>query len=271
MYKITRTIVLGYGIACCAAAALADGVDKMYDYREGYIDELEIIGDIVFPGEGPYALFEMADMQMRFYVPPDAAYVQIDPSNPIISQQRPFEGGWVSTAAPGNERWADCPGAPVFDHEGQRRRVYGDLVWTYLGLEDGDLFFKLQIGHCDGPVEDWAYNDPSKNMPTLTEATEICGNEDDLVLRALGCSDIISNPGATPQDLSWAYWSRAYVRCSDAPMPDIISDLMSAVRLDTLEWQEYYQRVSGYRGPLDGQVNYQLHGAVERYANRKCR
>lgn len=253
------------------STAFADGVDKMYDYREGYIDEIEIVGDATFPNGETFAVFEMFDMQMRFYVPQDAVYVMMTADNPVISQQIPFEGGWVSTAAPGQERWSNCPGAPISDHNGQMRGVYGDLVWTNTRLENNDLYFSLQIGHCDDPVEDWAFNNPSKNASPIEEAKEICGNESDLYLRALGCSDIIANPDATPQDVSWAHWSRAYVRCGDAPQSDIVADLMSAVRLDPLEWQDYYQRVSGYRGPMDGQMNYQLHGAVTRFAGKGCR
>lgn len=267
--KSCATILMTSGLF--ASTALADGVDKMYDYRGGYIDELSIIGDVTFPDGETYALFEMAEMDMLFYIPQDAAYVMIDATNPIIANQQPFEGGWISTAAPGDDRWGACPGEPVYDHNDQPRYTYGDVIWTYTGLDNYDLYFSLQLGHCEQNPEEWAYNDPSKELPPVDEAMETCGNERDNVLRALGCSNVISNPTASTADVSWALWSRAYVRCGDAPVEDIISDLMAAVRMDPVEWKEYYQRVSGYEGPMDTSIDYNLYGAVSRFANGGCR
>lgn len=270
MKRILKPLTAGAMALAIAGPALADGVYKMYDYREGYVDELEIIGDVVLDGE-TFALFEMKNMQMQFYVPQDAAYVMVEASNPIIANNQVFEGGWTSTAPPGEERWAPCSGDAVTDHNSQDRAVWGEMTWTYTALDNYDLHFKLGLGHCDGEIEDWAWNDPSRELPSEEEAMEICGNERDNELRALGCSDVISNPTASASNVSWAHWSRAYVRCSSAPVEDLIADFMAAARTDTLQWQEYWQRVSGYEGPMDGQVNYQLYGAASRWANQRCR
>ena len=259
--------------AFAATAAIADGVYKMYDYREGYIDEFEIVGDVTGPDGNQYAMFEMRDMKMVFYIPPEAAYVTISHDNPIIANNIPYSGYWVSTAAPGEAQWDSCNNGSVPDHNGVPRPLWGDLVHVYteLSADTYDLYFKLQIGSCGAIPEDWAFNDPSRELPSLDVAMETCGNEHDTTLRALGCSDVISNPLAPVADVSWALWSRAYVRCGDVPVSDTIADLTEAVRIHPSDWHDYYKRVSGYDGPMDGTLNYQLYGAISRWANKGCR
>ena len=254
--------------------ARADGIDKMYDYRENFIDEFEIIGDVYSLDGQQWAMFEMKAMQMRFYLPPQGVYVQIDENNPIIRNRTPFRGYWTTTAPRGQERWGACPDSPQADHDGRARWEYGDAVITNNYLENGDLYFSLEIGHCDDPVEAWAFNNPALDQPilnTVAQSMEICGNERDLVERALGCSDVIAHPEAPLADVAWAHWSRAYVRCSTAPKRDIVADLMAAVRIDPLDWQKYYRRIGEYHGPLNGQISNELYAAAEAFADRQCR
>ena len=259
---------------CAASLVHADGINKMYDYRENVIDDFEIIGDVYSLDGRQWAMFEMKTMKMRFYLPPEGVYVTIDPNNPIIRNRTPFRGYWTSTAPRGQESWGACPDAPQADHEGRARWGYGEAVITNNYIENGDLYFTLDIGHCDGPVESWAFNDPSRDQPSLNSVAhsmDVCGNESDLVERALGCSDVIAHPEAPLADVAWAHWSRAYVRCRTAPKRDIVADLMAAVRIDPLDWQKYYRRIGEYHGPLDGRISHELYAAAEAFADRQCR
>ena len=65
---------------CAASLVHADGINKMYDYRENVIDDFEIIGDVYSLDGRQWAMFEMKAMQMRFYLPPEGVYVTIDPT-----------------------------------------------------------------------------------------------------------------------------------------------------------------------------------------------
>jgi len=113
--------------------------------------------------------------------------------------------------------------------------------------------------------------DTKESLPSMSASQETCGNNADLNQRSQGCSDLISNPLASTTDVTWALWSRAYVRCGNAPDNDVISDLMMAARLDTKEWQEYFRGAGGYTGAIDGQMNVELYKAVSRYVKAGCR
>ena len=268
--KLTlSTLVLALATSMMAQA---DGVYKMYDYRGEYIDELEIVKDVVGTDGYEYAMHVMANMQMTFYIPPEVTYVEVSATNPIIANGTPYQGYWVSTAPQNEERWADCARGPIRDHEGVQRYVYGDLEYFYTGLDDDGLWFDLQIGHCGDEIREWAFHNSlaiEEIRPTLSELMDACGNDPDVELRALACSEVIASPEAQPLDVSHALWTRAYVRCDRAPFEDVVSDLMAAARLDTAEWQQYYYNTSGYTGPIDGRVNDQLLAAIEDWV-RSC-
>jgi|GEM_PF-3317100 len=92
----------------------------------------------------------------------------------------------------------------------------------------------------------------AQDMRSVDAAMEDCGNNSDAVARVLGCSEVIANPAATAQDLSGAYWHRAYVRCrmGMAPTAEIIGDLMAGARADPQEWKQRYE--VSYDGPDAG-------------------
>ncbi|MEL7116101.1 MAG: hypothetical protein AAGP08_10990 [Pseudomonadota bacterium] len=268
-----RPAFCAVGLTFIGLSAAADGVDKMYNYLGEYVDEFEIMGDVYVPDEGEYAHFEMDHINARIYIPKDAAYVSIDANNPIIRDSVAFEGGWVSTASPDEEGYRPCADGPVYDHEYVARDVWGEIEYRYLYLDGAyDLYFQMRRSVCGGPMEDWVWNDPTRELPSEDVAMNTCGNESDLYLRAEGCTNVISNPSASLSNVSWAHWSRGYVLCGEVPVEQTIADFMASMRADpTVKWQEYWQRVSGYAGPMDGQLNYQLYGAMSRWANQGCR
>lgn len=104
---------------------------------------------------------------------------------------------------------------------------------------------------------------------SIEAASEDCGNNDDVVARALACSEIISNPLADTRDLTYALWQRAYVRCGAAPKQDIIADLMMSARLDPAAWQEQYSYV--YTGPMDGVLNAEMYEVARNWVEGDCR
>ncbi len=207
--------------------------------------------------------------------------------NPIIQQQTPFYGYWIGYDPDPSGKWAPCDLDTYPDHTGRQHRLYGDLVWTNLSLSnDYDLEFAIDIGHCGGPVVLWVtnqtyqYNAPPPPPPPsgpmfdpwdFNTVVDICGNDPNSTARALGCTRVIGHPEATLEDVTWAYWSRAYVRCGSTPEPEIVADLMSAVWLDPYTWQEYFRGAGGYRGPIDGQITYELVEAVNTYVAGGCR
>jgi len=279
-FKVSMAAAL---LACgIVSPAAADGVYKMYNSDGTYIDEIEIIEDVTSASGEEFAVFEMADMHMRFYIDPDAAYVTMVEDNPVFTEQRPFYGYWVSTASPDVGEWPICGGARNIE-TGEQFRVFGELVWRNYGIAPNGygIAFSVDLGTCNDAPGPWAYSATALDFlglggnggerQSVQALTEICGNENDLDRRARGCTDIISHPEATDADLGWAYWSRAYVRCGRADDQDIMADLMSMVALDVVDSQEYFQRAGGYTGPIDGQVNNALYGAVERYVSGGCR
>lgn len=135
-----------------SGAAFADGQDKMYDLQGGYLGLLEIIGDVEDTRGVPYALLEMDDHGLMFYVDREAVYVTLTTDNPIITEQRSFDGFWVSNGTPDEALREDCPADFMRDHLGKEHKLYGNLSWTNTALEDGNLIFRVDLGFCDGPV-----------------------------------------------------------------------------------------------------------------------
>jgi hypothetical protein len=280
------------------SAAHADGMDNMFDAQGTYIDTLEIIDDVYWSfWGGDVARFQMAAMDMTFYIPQDAAYITIDASNPIIAGKIPHYGVWVSTAGPGRERWPDCPGAPLLDHQGVPRPVWGDVTYTWTALEGYDLYFNLKLGFCGGEVSDWAFNDPKRNdgrpvidatpdpapdpglvpvpQPPANDADvsadiDLCRSAPDLDQRTEACGRVAVHPKASEKDASWAYWTRAVTQCSTAPLSQVREDLYAAITIDPSGSQEYYRDIGEYNGPMDGQTNEQLYDAADRYSSNGC-
>jgi hypothetical protein len=265
--------------------ALADGVDPLYDQNGNYIGDVEIVGDVFNQSGVEFARLDIPSMRMTLYVDPEAVYVTLTQDNPIIQQQTPFYGYWIGWDPDPSGLWSACDYDTYPDHTGRQYRLYGDLVWTNLSLSNNwDLEFAIDIGHCGGPVVPWVTNQqyqynappPPPNNPAsydpwdLNVLRDICGNDPDLTARAMGCTRIIAHPESSIDDVTSGYWTRAYVRCGSVPDPEIIADLMSAVWLDPYTWQEYFRDVSGYRGPIDGQISYELVQSVNRYVVGGC-
>ena len=289
-----RNSALGLSVAfsLLASPSYADGQDNMFDYQGTYIDTFEIIDDVYWSfWGGEVARFQMAAMNMTFYIPQDVAYITIEASNPIIAEQIPYYGVWVSTAAPGQQRWADCPGEPMIDHLGVPRKVWGDVAYTWTALEGYDLYFNLKLGFCGGEVSDWAFNDPKRNdgppvintnpnpapIPqppvnpgALSADMDLCRSASDMDQRTEGCGRVARNPAASAEDISWAFWTLAVSQCSTAPLAQVREDLYNAISMDPMGSQEYYRDIGEYNGPMDGQVNNQLYDAADRYSQNGC-
>jgi len=269
-----------------AGAAWADGIDPVYSVDGVYMDDIEIMGDVRLPDGKEYAMLEMRNLNMRFYIDPDAIYVMMEDNNPILVNDTPFNGYWVSTVSLDVGNW---PGCDYYfeDHEGFSRRAFGNVTWTNTGIADNgyELEFLIDIGTCNSATQGWGVSRAALQMTapptappvmpvgrrTIEQARETCGNEDDLTLRALGCSDMIAHPDATPGDVTWAHWGRAYVRCERAPDQDVIADLVVALRQDTKEYQGYFQRVGTYSGPIDGVLRPEIFDSVTQFVEAGCR
>ena len=271
-------------VALCLAAseAAADGVYKIYDYREDVIGELVLEGDVHLGSAGKVAMLTLASQNMVIYVPTEAIYLTLEESNPIIRQRQVFEGGWISTDPNAERIWGACGGPAAVDHWGRERTVWGDIEWITTDLVNGFPEVVVRLGQCGNGVNDWGWTNVALDFPPVriappieppveAQAMETCGNNPDIKERALGCSDVIANPFSDPSNVSWAHWSRAYVRCGTAPARDIIADLVEAARTDTAQWQEYYARASDYQGPEDGVFSTELYGAIVKFAEAGCR
>ncbi len=264
-------------------AAMADGIDQMYDPNGTYLGELQLIGDVTDRFGGSYALFDFPSVGLNLYVPPEAVYVLMTRDNPIIANQTPFIGYWVGYAPQSFGTWAPCAAGHQVDHTGSVYDLYGDLRLTNLDLSpSGNLSFQIDLGFCGDSPQQWAVseaffevaNPPALGQPfwpDINEFIQICGNERDLTVRALGCSQVISHPEASDNQLSSAYWGRAYVRCAGATADeDIIADLVSAARIEPREWQVFYRDQGHYGGPIDGDVTFDLLDAIRSYVNAGC-
>lgn len=278
---ILKTIALAFGVAL-AAPAFADGVDPLYDQDGNYIADVEIVGDVFDRNGTEYARLDIRPLRLTLYVDPDAVYVLLDPNNHIIRNQTPFSGYWIGWDPDPDGTWRRCDYGSTPDHAGRNHQLYGDLIWTNLSYSDNEgLVFAVDLGFCGDQVVPWATNvshqtnggpGPVYDPWDLNTVRDICGNASDLQERAVGCSRVIGHPEAPLGDVTWALWSRAYVRCGQSVVPDtaIIADLMTAVRLEPYTWQEYFRDVAGYAGPLDGRITYELYEAVGSYVANGC-
>lgn len=110
----------------------------------------------------------------------------------------------------------------------------------------------------------------AQELRPINVARSACSSNDaGLVARALSCSEVISNPLAETQDLTYALWHRAYVRCGEAPPQDIIADVMMSARLDPRAWQEQYSGL--YTGPVDGVLNAEMYETARLWVEGDCR
>ncbi|OSQ51354.1 hypothetical protein [Marivita geojedonensis] len=145
--------------AFCLVPAYADGVDEMFTADGHFLGELEIVGDVVLPSGEEMTLFEMRDQHLKIYVHPDAAYVTMDPNNPIFTQQTPFYGKWMSTASPDYLDYPVCKWN-MTDENGEIQTVHGSIHWwnTGIGSDGYSLAFNLDFSTCDDLPSPWAYS-----------------------------------------------------------------------------------------------------------------
>ena len=165
MNSTIKFLAASLGIATLSVAvAHADGIDPMFSIEGYYIDDLEIIGDVILPNGAEMVAFEMRNEHLKFFIVPEAAYVMIDANNPIIAQQTPFYGFWVSTQSVdiGNRPVCDYH---VYDEYGEFYLVHGSLVWTNTGLSKNyDLAFNIQLGTCAEREQPWAFSGAAIEM-----------------------------------------------------------------------------------------------------------
>jgi len=281
-----KPLALAVGLSgAVAMAATADGIDQIYDMEGNHMGEIEILGDVTMPNGVEYALFAAEEVQMFLFVDPDGVYVMMEEDNPVFTERRVYDGVWVSTEPVEQTHFPRCR-SPLTDDTGAVYPVHGTLKWTNYGIAPNgyQIEFEIELGVCEDIPGSWAYSAarmgyaddasgeaPANDLPPLDVARDTCGNEDDLELRAIGCSDMIANPEAGMEDVKWAYWSRAYVRCGRAaPNEDIVADLMAMTRIDVADAQGYFQGAGGYAGPIDGQLGMDLYDAIVRYVEGGC-
>ena len=154
-----KTIASALGLAMVyASIGNADGIDPIYGPGEVFIDDIEIICDVTMPSGQTFAVLEMTSEHIRFYVDPDAIYVMMDDSNPIILQQTPFRGFWLSTQTIDNTNWPACS-SEAFDEYGAPYQAHGNLIWTNTGIADnGGLEFFIDLGTCNSRPQDWGHS-----------------------------------------------------------------------------------------------------------------
>lgn len=160
MSQTLTTLTIGLSLfALSLMPAYADGVDEMFTADGSFIDELEIIGDVIMPSGEMLVAFEMREQHLKIYIHPDAAYVTIDPNNPILVQQTPFHGVWVSTQSPDVGDWPICNWS-MFDEFGEPHAVHGTVIWTNTGIGANgySLAFHIDLGTCDSRVSPWIYS-----------------------------------------------------------------------------------------------------------------
>lgn len=148
--------------------AHADGVDAVIKADGNYIDDIEIIGDATLPSGEVFAVLEMRNQHLKFFVDPDAIYVMMDKDNPILTEQTPFDGFWISTQSVHSADWPPCR-ARVLDENGARYLVHGTLVWTNTAIADNgyDLAFTIDLGTCGARPEAWGYSRAAFEMAGL--------------------------------------------------------------------------------------------------------
>ena len=154
-----KTLLAATALSCAIVApAFADGVYNIFGYRGGDIGKLVLIDDIEDTRGIPWARLKMEKTKMMFYIDQDAIYVDIDPKNPVIAKKRSFTGWWISYAKPGEGNWDNCPKDFMRDHKGKKHKLYGNAKWTNTSLEGAEISFKLEIGFCEEPIEEWGFH-----------------------------------------------------------------------------------------------------------------
>lgn len=142
-----------------AAPALADGIDPLFDANANFIGEVEIIGDVVGTNGTTYARLDIRSLGLSLYVDPDAVYVLLEETNPIIRDQISFGGYWIGRAPQPSGPWSECDFDSFPDETGQQFRSFGDLLWTNLSYSrDNDLVFAIDLGRCGELPVRWVTN-----------------------------------------------------------------------------------------------------------------
>ena len=154
-----KTLLTTAALSCAIVAPVyADGAYTIFGYRGGDIGKLVLVDDVEDTRGVPWARLKMEKTKKMFYVDRDAVYVTLDPQNPVITEKRSFTGWWISYAKPGEGNWNDCPKDFMRDHKGKEHKLYGNAKWTNTSLQGGDVSFKLEIGFCEEPIEEWGFH-----------------------------------------------------------------------------------------------------------------
>jgi hypothetical protein len=161
MIGTIKTLATGVGIlAFGTVGAHADGINPIFYADGGYIDDIEIMGDVVMSNGIEYAMLEMRERNLRFYVDPDAIYVMMFDDNPILTNRQPFNGFWVLNESPDySGDWPVCLDE-IRDENGASYPAHGSIVWTNSGIAANgyELAFTIDLGTCDGPAQPWGYS-----------------------------------------------------------------------------------------------------------------
>ena len=155
-----KNLVAGFSLSLFSALpAYADGVDQIFKADGTFIDEIEIVGDVVMDSGETLALLEMRAKEMKFFVDPDAVYVTLYDENPILTENKEFYGFWVSTRPPGASEWPDC-GYNVVDDQGTAYDAHGTLVWTNTDIAPNgySLAYSIDLGTCQTRQLPWGYS-----------------------------------------------------------------------------------------------------------------
>jgi|GEM_PF-3103076 len=164
-------------------AALADGQYAMYTPDGDSLGLLEIVGDV----SPELVLFTLADHGIQIYVPPEAAYVTIDTTNPWIDTTTQYKGWWVST----DDDYIKTCDTEIADHDAVPRTLWGDVVWTNTALDDAlNITFTIDVSVCDGDVMPWATTEQRAAAP-LPPYTPSCSND------WAGAAPTVAGPRAT--------------------------------------------------------------------------
>jgi len=148
----TVAFVLGAG------AAWADGTYNLFSIGEAApMGQIEIQDDVVIDGE-TYASWWVPTAKITIYIPPEAAYVNMDANNPLVGKS--FEGGWVANHTR-EELGSHACSETMKDHNGEDRALWGDVKWTLTALGD-NYDFEISLGKCGDPVEPWAQSVDAK-------------------------------------------------------------------------------------------------------------
>lgn len=184
--------------------AQADGLYQMFSGNGDYIDDIEIIGDVTLPSGQTMAALEMRNEHMKFFVDPEGIYVTLVENNPILTEQRPFFGYWISTQS------VDIGDRPACDFEvqdeyGAYYQVHGYVMWTNTGMtENYDIAFNIAIGDCGGGEELWAFNNayftlnnanavPHDDIPAQNIYTVVDSSGEEFILETIDTYSILTS------------------------------------------------------------------------------